>query len=162
MTLVSAPAHQKTKMDQLLSTFGINWKLLLAQSINFGLLLVILWHFLYKPLLRIIAERQSKIAEGVRTAEEAELKLSEAKAKGEEIVGGAAREAESLLSSARVHAEEKGQEIVHAAEARAAASLKDAQMKADEAKRQALEASRQEIARAAMLAAEKILREQSA
>lgn len=149
-------------MDQLFATFGINWKLLVAQSINFGLLLVLLWHFLYKPLYRIISERQQKIEEGVRTAEEAEHKLASAKTKGEEIVGTAAREAEGLLATARTNAEEKGQEIVHAAEARAAAALKDAQMKADEAKRQALESSRQEIARAAMLAAEKILRERSA
>ena len=42
------------------------------------------------------------------------------------------------------------------------ATLKDAQMKADEARRQALEESKKEIARAAMLAAEKILREKNA
>ena len=45
------------------------------------------------------------------------------------------------------------------AEAKAAALLKDAQARADEQKRIALQESSKEIARAAMLAAEKILRE---
>lgn len=149
-------------MGDLFSTFGISWKLLIAQAVNFGLLLLVLWHFLYKPLFRIISERQEKIAEGVRTAEEAEQKLKDAKSEGEAMVGEAAREAETLLSVARVTAEERGSEIVKAAEGRAAAALKDAELKAQEAQRQALEGSKREIARAAMLAAEKILREKSA
>lgn len=146
-------------MSDLFAVFGVNWKLLFIQALNFGALLAILSYLLYKPLFRIMDERQKKVAEGVRNAEEAARDLAQAKDKSNEIVGAAAREAEHLVAGARASAEERGASILKTAEERAAAALKDAQMKADEARRQALEQSKKEIARAAMLAAEKIMRE---
>ncbi|MDO8514849.1 MAG: F0F1 ATP synthase subunit B [bacterium] len=149
-------------MGELFATFGVDWKLLVIQAVNFGLLLSVLTYFLYKPILKIIDERREKIAEGVRTAEAASRRLAEAKEEGEGIVGTAAREAEGLVASARSRADEKGSEIMKVAEARAAATIKEAAERAEEAKRQALKESEHEIARAAMLVAEKILREKSA
>ncbi len=140
-------------MSELFAAFGVNWKLLLVQAVNFGLLLSVLTYFLYKPVLRIIDERQRKIAEGVKTSEAADKKLSDAKVQGEEMVGGAAREAEALVASARSRADEKGAEILKTAEARAAATVKEAAERAEEAKRQIMKESEREIARAAMLAA---------
>jgi len=145
-------------MNQLLAVFGVNWKLLLAQGINFALLLAILSYFLYKPILRIIDERREKIAEGVRTAEEAELRLKDAQTKAGEIVGDASREAESLVKTARSRADERGAEILKNAEARAQGIIGDASTRAEEEKRRAIKESEKEITRAAMLAAEKILK----
>jgi len=149
-------------MSALFSAFGVNWHLLVIQAVNFVLLLTALTYFLYKPILRIIDERQAKIAEGVRTAQEASQKLEDAKTKGEEMVGSAAREAEGLVASARSRASEMSAQAQKSAEAKADAILKDAQARADEEKRQTLLESERDIARAAMLAAEKILRQKSA
>lgn len=149
-------------MSELFAAFGINWQLLLVQAINFGLLLFVLWYFLYTPILKLIDDRQKKIAEGVKTAEAAERRLAEAQAEGEGIVGTAAREAETLVGNARTRADEKAGEILKAAEARANSVLEEANARAEEAKRMALSQSSKEIARAAVLAAEKILREKSA
>ncbi|HEY4522076.1 MAG TPA: F0F1 ATP synthase subunit B [Candidatus Paceibacterota bacterium] len=145
-------------MGDLIGVFGINWKLLLIQAFNFGLLLTVLTYFLYKPVLRIIDERRAKIAEGVRTAEAADQKLALAKLEGDNMVGKAARDAEGLVATARTRADEKGSEIVKSAESRARALLADASARAEEAERQAMLESQKDIARAAMLAAEKILR----
>ena len=145
-------------MSELLEVFGVNWKLLLVQAFNFGLLLFILWRVLYTPVLRIIDERRAKIAEGVKTAEEATRKLAESETKGKEITGTASREAEKIVALARERAEEKGNELVRGAETRAEAVLADAEARAEETKRQALKQSERDIAHAAMLAAEKILR----
>ncbi|OGG80628.1 ATP synthase F0 subunit B [Candidatus Kaiserbacteria bacterium RIFCSPLOWO2_01_FULL_54_13] len=148
-------------MSELFATFGVNWKLLLVQVVNFGLLLTVLTYFLYKPVLKIIDERREKVAEGVRTAEAAARKLEEAKGKGESIVGKASREAEGIVAVARSRADERADEILRTAESQAQGFLKDARERAEEAKRQALKESEREIARAAMLAAEKILREKT-
>lgn len=149
-------------MEGLISAFGIDWRLLVIQAVNFAVLLGGLTYFLYTPVMKLIDERREKIAEGVRTAEAAQRRLEEAKTEGDQLIGKAAREAEGLVAAARTRGEEKESEIVHAAEQRADALLKDAAARAEEAKRQALMESQKEIARAAMLAAEKILREKSA
>ena len=145
-------------MQELFAAFGVNWQLLLVQALNFGVLLAVLSYLLYKPILKIIDERREKIAEGVRTAEAASKRLEEAKAEGDELVGSASREAEGIVANARTRAEERASEIVKNAETRAEASLKDAAARAEEAKRHMRKESEREIARAAMLAAEKILR----
>src|SRR3954468_19539365 len=94
-------------MSQLFAAFGIDWRLLLIQALNFGLLLVVLSYFLYKPIMRIIDERREKIAEGVRTAEAASRRLAEAKEEGDKQIGEAAREAQALVATARSNAEER-------------------------------------------------------
>ena len=38
-------------MNELFAAFGIDWKLLLAQGVNFGIVLVALWYFLYRPVM---------------------------------------------------------------------------------------------------------------
>jgi F-type H+-transporting ATPase subunit b len=146
-------------MDQLVSTFGIDWRLLAMQAVNFGLLLLILWRFVYRPVLAMIDERRAKIEEGVRTADAAERRLAEADEEGKGIIGAASREGEALVASARNRAQEKTTEILKAADEKAAATVADAAARAEETKRTALREGEREIVRAAMLAAEKIMRE---
>lgn len=149
-------------MSGFFSAFGVDWRLLTIQIINFGVLLTALSYFLYRPVTQMLDERRQKIAEGVRASEAAAQRLSEAQDEGNALVAQAAREAEGLLAASRIRAEERAISIVRMAEERADATTKDAALRAAEAKRQALEESRKEIARAAMLAAEKILRDKTA
>lgn len=144
-------------MDQLFATFGINWKLLVTQGVNFAVLLAALSYFLYKPLIKTIDDRRRTIADGVRTAEAASQRLADAQQESEKLVGEGARTAEELVSSARVRAEEKAGTIVNSATEKASAILRDAEKQAEEAKQRALAESQKEITKAAMLAAEKIL-----
>ncbi|TSC62846.1 MAG: F-type H+-transporting ATPase subunit b [Parcubacteria group bacterium Athens0416_74] len=149
-------------MSELFAAFGIDWRLLLIQAVNFGVLLAALTYFLYKPILGIIDERREKVAEGVRTAEEAARKLADAEEESKVLIGSASRDAEQLVATARARADEKGTQIVRDAEEKAHGVMRDAEARAEEAKRLALQESEKEIARAAMLAAEKILKEKSA
>ena len=149
-------------MSELFEAFGVNWKLLLIQAVNFGLLLAALSYFLYRPILRIIDERRGKVAEGVRLAESATRRLTEANEEGDKLVGEAAKKAEALAAASRAGAEQKGAGILKEAQSRAEAVLAEAQIRAEEVKRQTIASSEREIARAAMLAAEKILKEKAA
>lgn len=149
-------------MTELLAVFGVNWKLLVIQAINFGLVLVVLWRFLYQPVLRIIDKRRQAIVEGVQKAEAADRRLSEADVEGKDIVARAAKDAEHFVASARSRADKEAVEIAERARERADIALTEATAKAEEERRQAIHASEKEIARAAMLAAEKILREKTA
>ena len=145
-------------MQELFETFGVNWKLLFIQAVNFGLLLVLLWYFLYRPVLRMIDERREKVAEGVRNAAAAEQKLNAAGEEGSTIVHKATRDAESIVAAARTRADEKGGQMLKDAEARVALLFAETKARAEEEKRQTLKSAEADIARAAVLAAEKIMR----
>lgn len=64
-------------MNEFLDKFGIDWRLLLSQTVNFALILIILRIFVYKPLLSILKERREKIEKGLAQAEESEIRLKE-------------------------------------------------------------------------------------
>src|SRR4249920_871438 len=99
-------------MYQLFAAVALDWRLLFIQALNFGLLLMVLSYYLYKPVLKIIDERREKIAEGVRTADAASRRLAEAKEEGDKQIGDAAREAGVLVAQARASAEERKSSIL--------------------------------------------------
>lgn len=144
-------------MSELFAAFGVNWKLLLVQAVNFSVLLLILWRVLYRPLLNMIDERRKKIEEGVKAAEDAHARLAASTKRGEQVVAEAALEGEKLVARARERAEVKGAQIVEGAEARAQNIFAEAVAKAEELQRRAMKQSEKDVAKAALLAAEKIL-----
>jgi F-type H+-transporting ATPase subunit b len=64
-------------MQELLSQLGIDWHLLLSQAVNFFLLLLVLWYFVYEPLLKLLRDRRNRIEEGLLKADEADRRLLE-------------------------------------------------------------------------------------
>ncbi len=146
-------------MEQLFDAFGIDWRLLIAQAVNFGVLIVALYFFLYKPVMKTLDERAKKIAQGVEDADRAAEKLAGADSAAAEIVGKADKEAADVLNSAREAATQEKARLVKDAEARAAAIEKDAEARAQEASAKLMRDSEKEIARLAVLAAGKAMQE---
>ncbi len=145
-------------MNELISTFGLDWKLLVIQIVNFGILLYVLKRFLYGPVMNMLDERKRVIEQGVKDAEEAAQKNKQAESQGRIIIADATREGDSIIAQAQVRAEEKGAQILSSAEDKALSVARDAEMRAAETKDKAMRESREEIAKAAILVAEKILR----
>lgn len=148
-------------MNEILETFGVDWRLIVIQAINFALLLVVLWYFLYRPVLRIIEERQIKIEKGVADSEKAEIKLSKANEEKDSIINDATAKASVLFEQAKERGVEKEKELIKTAQMRSEEIQKDALLKAEEAKRRALEESKTEIAQLAIMGAEKILQKKT-
>jgi F-type H+-transporting ATPase subunit b len=147
-------------MEEIVHAFGIDGRLIVIQMLNFALLMGALWYFLYTPVLKILGEREAKLRQGVEDAEKAHHALREADAKKTEVIKEARTQAESIVLSAKTHAEEKGERIVHDAEAKALRLIEDAKARGEEERALAKRASEAEIAQAAILAAEAILKKQ--
>jgi F-type H+-transporting ATPase subunit b len=148
-------------MDKLLEAFGIDWKLLIVQAVNFGILIVALWYFLYRPVLNVLQERQEKIAKGVEDAQKATQQLESADTEAKARVALADAQATEVVASAREVAGIERTRLVKEAEARASQIEKDAEARATEAQAKALRDSEKEIARLAILASAKVLGEKN-
>ena len=144
-------------MVELFSAFGIDWRLLIVQSLNFLILLGVLWYFLYKPLLTLLKKREETIAQGVADAEAAEKARGEIEVTRHEKLKEAEVEASEILSHAKKAPTEEKTRIVTEAESRAESVLTDAQARGEELATQAKKDAEKEIARMAVLAAEKVL-----
>ena len=145
-------------MSQLLAAFGIDWHLLLAQAVNFGIVLIALWYFLYKPVLAMLDKRQKVVAKGVEDAARAGALLAGADGEAAKRVTAADELAEGIVAAARESGNLEKARLLKEAEARAAAVARDAEAHASESVARAKREGEQEIARLAVLAAEKILK----
>ena len=144
-------------MNDLFAAFGIDWRLLLINFFNFGLLLAVLWYFLYKPLTQTLEERRQKMAQGVHDAEDAAQQLTLVEGARSEMLSKAGKEADEVVAHARAQAAIKQQELTTQAQASAEATLSEAQAQARELKRQAIEESKQEVAKLIVLGMEKAM-----
>lgn len=113
-------------MPELLRQLGIDWKLLLSQAVNFILLLAILTFFVYRPLLKMMRERREKIELGMRGAEEAELRITQAEKIKEEKISQAEKQALSIIKSAEQSAGKVKEQMLADARIKSAALIKDA------------------------------------
>ncbi len=103
-------------MEQL----GIDPRLLLAQIINFGLIVFVLSRVLYKPVLAFLDKRKQEIADGVALAEKMKKEEAHTQEKREKVVADARREAREIVEQAKKTAKEEATAIVEKAHKQAA------------------------------------------
>ncbi len=65
-------------MDSIISTFHIDWKIIIAQAINFVVVFVVLYIFALKPLGKLMAERAEKIKKGIDDSKKADELMQKA------------------------------------------------------------------------------------
>lgn len=65
-------------MDEFISTFHIDWKLMIAQIVNFGLVFLIFYLLAAKPLSKLIKDRTEKIETGLSDAQKSRELLQKA------------------------------------------------------------------------------------
>lgn len=99
------------------SQFGVEPILLLAQIVNFLILLYLLKRFLYKPILELLKKREEKIREGLKAGEKGEEFLLKAREEEKQILSKASEEAHSVLEETRARASQLEAELLsHAKE----------------------------------------------
>ncbi|MFA5927452.1 MAG: F0F1 ATP synthase subunit B [Patescibacteria group bacterium] len=137
--------------------FAVNIKGLLAQIINFGIILFLLSKFAYKPILAMMENRSRTIEEGLKNSEEAKTRLEKAAQESEKIREKAYTEAKQITSETKEAAAKEAAAIVTKAETQASNILKAAENEATTMKTKALSGAKTEIAHLVMLAVEKIV-----
>jgi F-type H+-transporting ATPase subunit b len=107
-------------MGETLTKLGIYWPKLIAQTINFGIVLFVLWKFAYRPVLAMLEQRREKIAEGMTNAEKIKNELAQTEVARQDILNKANTQANKLIEEARAAAarvqEQETQKAIAAAE----------------------------------------------
>ncbi|MEW6611042.1 MAG: F0F1 ATP synthase subunit B [Patescibacteria group bacterium] len=115
-------------MQELFTKLGIDWRLLIAQIINFTVLLFILYRFLYRPLLSLLEKRRERIEKSLEEAARIDAeskrlenlkmqKVEEAKREAVKVVEAAAAQADAVKQASLERTKQESEKIV--AQARA-------------------------------------------
>lgn len=95
-------------MEQL----GIQPFQLLAQTINFVIMVVLLTKLLYKPVLKVLDERKKKIEEGLSYTEKMKKDMEKAQVKEEAMLKKAREQAKAIIDEAKRSAKSVEAELV--------------------------------------------------
>ena len=89
---------------------GINLQLLLAQIINFLILLGLLYLFAYKPILRMFDERSNRIKESMEQTESIKEQAAHAEEETRKQIEAASKEGQEVIARAVKTGEEMPKE----------------------------------------------------
>ncbi len=140
-------------MEQL----GIEPKLLIAQLVNFAIIVFVLQKLLYKPILDMINKRKKEIAEGVSLTEKMRVEEEKFKEKQEKAMAKAREDAMGIIEEAKKQAKEVEKELVADAHTQAAAIITRAKEEAAEVHKTAQAALRKEAVELATMMARRLL-----
>ena len=142
-------------MSELFPKLGIDWRLLIAQLINFLILLFVLRRFAYKPLLKLLDERKQKIADGLANAQKAKSNLEEAEKERQEIISTAKKGASEIISLAEAAAQKNREETLKEAKTGVEKIIAEARKQIESEKNKMIGEIKSEITELVILAAEK-------
>ncbi len=146
-------------MEELIKTFHIDIKLIIAQAVNFGIVLLVLWKFAYKPILKTLNDRSSKIEKGIQDAENSQIKLADMEKKEKAVLLQAREEAQKIIQQAEKTAIANVQELEIKAKEQSEKTLEEAKKQIEQEKNKAVKEAKSEIAELVMSATEKIIGE---
>lgn len=144
---------------EIFTKLGVDWKLLLAQAINFGILFFVLKHYAYRPMLEFLEKRTDRIEQGLKDADTAKVKLSEMEEKEKGVLIAARNEAKSIIAAAEEAAKKRDAVRLAETEAKTKKFLEEAEVKIEEEKQRILSEAKQEIAVMVISGVEKVLKE---
>ncbi|MBI4320078.1 MAG: F0F1 ATP synthase subunit B [Chloroflexi bacterium] len=140
-----------------MEALGINAQGLLAQIINFVLLLIILRAVAYKPILNMLDKRAARITESLEDARRIKEQLARAEVEYSERLDQARKEGQAIVAQASQMAERIRQEAQVESRREAEEFLEKAHAQIERDKRQAVAELRKEVADLAILAASKVV-----
>lgn len=144
-------------MESIITTFHIDWKIIIAQAINFGVVFVVLYIFALKPLSKLMAERKEKIEKGIDDAKMNAATLEKTRAEYEKVLLEARAEADKIFQNGKKEAEAKKASMLEEAKSQVAGMIDNGKKMLETEKTKMVEEAKKEIVSLAMLATEKIM-----
>lgn len=141
----------------IVETFGIDWPMLIAQAINFLIVAYVIWKFAFKNILSTIKEREKQISDSLKNADRIKLELEETEKQQQETLQEASIEAKKTISSAQEQAKAFIESQKEDARKQAEEIISKAKVAMEQERERVLREAREEIASLVVLTASKVL-----
>jgi F-type H+-transporting ATPase subunit b len=142
-----------------MAALGVNLGFFLFQVFNFGIVLVLLYAWAYKPIINMLETRKKKIAQGIEDARIAAEARANAEKDARDIIAKAQSEATQKVREATERAESAAREVMAQTETAAAKAREDALAEAAQERDRVLADVRGQVAALAMAATQRLIGE---
>jgi len=142
-----------------LEGLGINLPTLLAQLINFIILLLLLYFAAYKPIIRMLDQRSAKIKESMEQAEAIRQKTAQTEEEIKAQLEAARKEGQAIIAQATQIGDRLKEEAKKEARQEAEFLITKARTEIERERDEIVDELRKEFVDVAVTAAEKVLKE---
>ena len=159
MLIPIAYAQEAVQSTSPVAVLGLNLKLFIAQLVNFGIVLFILWKWVFTPVTAALQKRTEKIEASLKTAEKVTKDKEDfEKWKAEQMVN-TRHEASVILSKAEEQANKAKDEILKQTHSEQQKAIEQAKKQIEMEKNQAMASAKSELADLVTMTTEKIIRQ---
>jgi len=144
-------------MESIINTFHIDYKIIIAQIFNFGVVFVVLYIYALKPLSKLMKERTEKIEKGISDAKENAVVLNKTKEEYEEVLVKAKKEADKIFQEVKKEAEAKRVQMLEKAKKEVDAMIETGKKNLENEKFKIVNEAKEEITTLSVKIAEKII-----
>ena len=148
-------------MEEFIETFHIDWMLMLAQTINFGLVFLALYMLAAKPLKKLVKERTEEITKGLMDAKTNKETLQATKQEYDNAIRQARAEAQTIFETSKTEAMAKKNEMLEQAKTEVATMIENGKKTLEAEKTKMVNEAKNEVASLVIQATEKVLQEKS-
>ena len=135
----------------------VNPSILGVQVVTFLIALFVVWKLAWKPIIKILSDREELVRKSIADAEKARQTLEDAIKSQKDIIAKADNDAQLIIQSARETAQNLAMEIGETARREAERMVESAQKAISSHKEQAIRELRTEAATIAVMAASKLI-----
>jgi F-type H+-transporting ATPase subunit b len=146
-------------MESLISTFHIDWHLIVAQAVNFAVVFFVLYYFALRPLKKMMDERGKTIESGLSNAKKQAELIKAQEAEYEATLAKARGEAAAIMKEVKKDAESRRADLLEKAQADSQAVLLAGKKQLEAEKMKMVDDAKREIVTLVMNATEKVLGE---
>lgn len=147
-------------MGELISKLGIDWRLLIANTVTFFIVLWVLRRFAFKPIMNVLEQRQRLAAETVTKSKQVDAQAVALEAEKQRILQEAKTEALKIVHHAKDEGETIRTQIVNDAQAEASATVAKTKVLLERQKTEMIAQAKGELADLVVEATAKVVGEQ--
>jgi F-type H+-transporting ATPase subunit b len=159
LALVSAVGRNDVPVSAAEALFQINLFQVVVAATNFAVFLALMWTFAFKPVAKMLGDRQSRIEQGLKDAEQARVDRESAEQERLAALSEARRESNEILARAQKIAQETRDADIAATRTELERLRSKATEEIEGEKQKALQELRSEVADLALAAAGKVVGE---
>jgi F-type H+-transporting ATPase subunit b len=159
LALVSAVGRNDVPVSAAEALFQINLFQVIVAATNFVVFLALMWTFAFKPVAKMLGDRQARIEQGLKDAEQARKDRESAEQERLAALAEARRESNEILARAQKIAQETRDADIAATRAELERLRSKATEEIEGEKQKALQELRSEVADLALAAAGKVVGE---
>lgn len=141
------------------ASLGLDWKLFIAQLVNFSVILFIVWRWVYRPLAKAMDARTEKIERGLKDADEGARLKETAEEEKQKLVLEARKQAKEIIEKAEADARSREEEMAAKARDEVQGVVAEGKQRLRDEQDAMMRDAKERIAEIVVAATERVLRE---